>query len=96
MSAKKKTRRRRFSEEFKQDACNLVLTENRKISEIADSLGINANMLSRWLREKKSDPDGEKRHESERVRELEAKVKRLEMEKDILKKAMAYFVPIPK
>lgn len=96
MSAKKRIKRQTFSEEFKQDACHQVIGEGRKVTEVAKSLGISEGVLGRWVREKRGDPDGEKRRESERIKELEAQVKRLETEKEILKKAMAYFVPIPK
>jgi transposase len=63
----------------------------------AKSLGINANMLGRWAKE--FDPkdgqafrgNGKLTPEQEEVRKLKAQVKRLEMEKDILKKATVFF-----
>lgn len=57
-------------------------------------LGINANMLGRWVKEQQADVDGQAFRGSgkltpdqEELRKLRAQVKRLEMEKDILKKA---------
>ena len=66
------------------------------IAEAARNLGINANMLGRWKRELASDPEafrgnGRLTEEQEEVRRLRQENKRLRMERDILKKATAFF-----
>ena len=89
--------RKKYSKEFKLDAVSLVKEQNYKHSEAAKSLGINVNMLGRWIRESDSDDglafrgNGKLTPDQEEIRNLKAQVKRLEMEKDILKKATVFF-----
>ncbi len=91
------TTRKKYSKEFKLDAISLVTEQNYSRAEAASSLGINANMLRRWIKEQESDDgqafrgNGKLTPEQERIRALEAEVKRLKMEKDILKKATVFF-----
>ena len=93
-----KKKRQSFAKEFKQGAVKLVIDQGYKISEAARSLGVSEQALGRWVRELRSNSDeafrgkGELTKEEKRIRELEAQVKRLEQEKDILKKATAFFV----
>ena len=89
--------RKKYSKEFKLDAVSLVKEQNYKQSEAAKSLGINVNMLGRWIKESDSDDglafrgNGKLTPDQEEIRNLKAQVKRLEMEKDILKKATVFF-----
>lgn len=91
------TTRKKYSKEFKLDAVSLVTEQGYKRSEAARSLGINAQMLGRWMKEADSEDgqafrgNGKLTPEQEEVRKLRARVKRLEMEKDILKKATVFF-----
>ena len=89
--------RKKYSKEFKLDAISLVLGQGYTRAEAAKSLGISANMLGRWVKEAQED-DGQAFHgngkmtpEQEEIRKLKAQVKRLEMEKEILKKATVFF-----
>ncbi len=88
--------RRRHSREFKQDAVNLVTEQGYTIAEAARNLGVNANMLGRWKRELGADPEafrgnGRLSADQEENRRLKYEVRRLRMERDILKKATAFF-----
>ena len=91
------TTRKKYSKEFKLDAVSLVTEQGYKRSEAARSLGINAQMLGRWMKEAGSVDsqafrgNGKLTPEQEEVRKLKARVKRLEMEKEILKKATVFF-----
>ncbi len=91
------TARKKYSKEFKLDTVSLVTEQNYTRSETAKSLGINANMLGRWVNESASDDDhafrgnGKLMPEQEEIKTLKAQVKRLQMEKDILKKATVFF-----
>ncbi len=84
--------RKKYSKEFKLDAVSLVADQDYSRAEAARSLGINANMLGRWVKEQESDDglafrgNGKLTPEQDEIRKLKAQVKRLEMEKDILKK----------
>jgi len=87
------TTRKKYPKEFKLDAISLVLDQGYTRTEAARSLGINAHMLGRWVKEQQSDDgqafrgNGKLTPEQEEIRKLKTQVKRLEMEKDILKKA---------
>ena len=91
------TTRKQYSKEFKLDAVSLVLEQDYGRSEAARGLGINANMLGRWVKEHQADDgqafrgNGKLTLELEEIRKLKAQVKRLQMEKDILKKATVFF-----
>lgn len=90
-------KRKRYSKEFKLDAVSLVLEQNYSRSEAARSLSIDTGMLGRWLRELQEDNgqsfrgNGKLTPEQEEIRKLKSQVKRLEMEKEILKKATVFF-----
>lgn len=86
--ATRKPKRRTFSEEFKLEAVKLVTEQNYKASEAARSLGIDASLLRYWVNK---DSNHEDDTESEELKQLRAENKRLRMERDILKKATAFF-----
>ena len=82
--------RKKYSKEFKLDAVSLVTDQGYSRSEAARSLDINANMLGRWVKQYEGEGQafrgaGKLTPEQEENRKLRAKVKRLEMEKEILK-----------
>ena len=88
--AKRKTRRR-FSEEFKAETVKLVKQSNRSMADIAMELGINAKSIGEWVR--RSEESGEAIEEDERaeLRRLRKENSELRMEREILKKATAFF-----
>ena len=89
--------RKKYSKEFKLDAVSLVLDQGYNRAEAARSLGINSNMLSRWVLEQRTDGgqafrgNGKLTPEQEEIRQLKNQVKNLTMEKEILKKATVFF-----
>ena len=89
--------RKKYSKEFKLDAVSLVTEQGYSRSEAARSLDINANMLGRWVKQYESGDGqafrgkGQLTTEQEENRKLKAQVKRLQMERDILKKATVFF-----
>jgi transposase len=91
------TARKKYSKEFKLDAVSLVTDQNYTRSEAARNLGINPNVLGRWVKEADSDDghafrgNGKLTPEQEEIRSLKSQVKRLQMERDILKKATVFF-----
>jgi len=94
---RKMTSRKKYPKEFKLDAVSLVLDQRYTRAEAARSLGINQNMLGRWIKEHKSEGgqsfrgNGKLSPEQEQIRDLKSQVKRLELEKEILKKATVFF-----
>ena len=92
------TTRKKYSKEFKLDAISLVTEQGYTRTEAAKSLDIQANMLGRWVKEHQADDSGQAFRgngkltpEQDEIKNLKAQVKRLEMEKDILKKATVFF-----
>ena len=95
--AKKSTRvRRSFTPQFKRDAVALV-QQGKSVTEVARSLGIARSLLQRWkeqLETKKEEAfpgNGNLSSDRERVRALEKELRDVREERDILKKALAYF-----
>jgi transposase len=95
-----KQNRKQYSKEFKVQAVQLVQSSDKKVSEIASDLGINSNMLNRWCREyeqaKEHSFSGQGHRQpgsdlEEEVRRLKEELLFAQMERDILKKAVAIF-----
>ena len=91
------TTRKKYTREFKQDAVRLVTEQGYNQSEAARNLGINRGMLGRWVKELEEDEseafrgNGKLTSEQALLRQLREENRRLKMERDILKKAMAIF-----
>jgi transposase len=92
-----KENRKKYDTAFKLEAIRLVTEEGRNVSEVERNLDISKGTLSRWVREKKSDPvdvfpgKGRLKANDEEIRKLKFELKRTQEERDILKKALAYF-----
>ena len=89
-----KLKRRRHSEEFKREAVKLVTEQGYSLAEAARNLGIHGNLLRTWKQKFAREADEEQDlTEDERMElaRLRAENKRLRMERDILKKATAFF-----
>lgn len=87
--------RRRFSDEFKRDAVELVRASGASIAEVARELGINDTTLGNWVRQAEIDDghrDGLTTDERARLRDLERENARLRMERELLKRAVAFWV----
>tara|TARA_R110002110_G_scaffold214050_1_gene427590 strand:+ start:65 stop:358 length:294 start_codon:yes stop_codon:yes gene_type:complete len=91
------TKRKKYSKEFKLDAISLVRDQNISVAEASRNLGVSAQMLGRWIKEEESEDgqafrgNGKLTSEQEEIRKLKTQVKRLEMEREILKKATVFF-----
>ena len=91
-----KRQHKEFTDEFKNDAIKLVTEQGYSCSEVGRRLGINHSNISRWVREyrKESEPppgSGSPQELEAEVRRLRKENKRLLMEREILKKAAAFF-----
>jgi len=100
--AKEPTRvRRTFTPQFKRDAVRLV-DAGKSVTEVATHLGITRSLLQRWREQLSAAPSeafpgkGRLRPQAQRIRELEQKLRDVTQERDILKKALAFFVTDPK
>jgi transposase len=87
--------RRGFSKEFKRDAVELVRSTGRPIAAVARELGIYDSTLGNWVRQDRIDRgevEGLTTEERARLRQLEAENTRLRMERDLLKRTVAFWV----
>lgn len=96
MSNNEKKPRRTFTEEFKRDAVNLVLVEGYSFSAAARAVDVSYSVFRKWY--DKYAPEPEPCRSEASVEELKSEVERLrkqlrqtELEREILKKATAYF-----
>ena len=92
----KKRRRRAFSDEFKAETVRLVRESGKSIGAIARELDLTETALRRWVRQAEIDagrgPAGAlTTSERDELTQLRRENKRLRMERDILKKATAFF-----
>jgi transposase len=84
--------RRKFTSEFKAEAVALVRRTGQSANQIAKELGVSQTALSRWLRQSAVPSHRANSFQAtEEVQALRREVERLRMERDILKKAAAFF-----
>jgi transposase-like protein len=87
--------RRSFTDEFKRDAVALVIDEGRRVIDVARSLGVGEGTLGNWVRQARVDRGeraGLTTSEKSEVAELRKENARLRMERDLLKRATAFWV----
>ena len=96
--------KRQFTQEFKTEAARLVTNQGYTCIAAAEAVGINVSLLAKWVRAYR-EATGDvatafpgkghlSPHDAE-VAALRKQVKKLTNERDILKKAMAYFASLP-
>ena len=89
--------RRRFTREFELEAVRLVTDRGVTIAQASRDLDVNGTVLRRWVKELGSDPQqafpghGQQKAEQAEITRLRREVAKLKAERDILKKAAAYF-----
>lgn len=96
--------RRTYDAEFKRNAIMLVEESGRTVADVAESLGIGKDMIYRWRREIEKQGQtafpGQGKEgltaEQQKIKELEKKLRDAELDRDILKKALAIFSKAPK
>ena len=91
-----KTRpKRNFSPEFRLEAAQLVVDQNYSIRQAAEAMNVGLSTMDKWVRQLRQERNGDSPKatpippEQLKIRELENRIRRIEMEKDILKKATA-------
>ncbi len=96
-SSMEKRIRTKYSSEFKAGAVKLVREEGKSIGEVAKDLGVIYTTLKNWVyasdkyKEEAFPGQGNLRPEDAKIKELEKKLKRAEMERDLLKKTIVFF-----
>ena len=90
--------RRDFTDQFKADAVQLVVTQGYSFAKACEAMGVGDTALRRWVAQWRAQQAEPPRSEMQvmadqrRIRELEARVRELEREREILKKSTAFFV----
>ena len=89
--------RRKFSREFKVEAVRLVKERSVSVAQASRELDVHENVLRKWIKEFGADPaqtfpgHGQMKPEHQEIERLRREVTKLKAERDILKKAAAYF-----
>lgn len=87
--------RRSFTPEFKRDAAQLVVEQGYSVPEACRAMDVGETAMRRWVKQLKAEKKGVTptakalTSEQQRIQELEKRIKHLELEKEILKKATA-------
>ncbi len=92
---KKRRTRRRFSDEFKRDAVEIVRVSGKPIAEVARELGIYDTTLGNWVNQdqvNRGEREGLSSAERLELSELRRENARLGMERELLKRAVAFWV----
>ena len=87
--------RRRFSDEFKRDAVEIVRSSDKSIAEVARELGIYDSTLGSWVKQdqvNRGEREGVSSDEQQELSELRRENARLRMERELLKRAVAFWV----
>jgi transposase len=90
-------KRRKFSREFKIEAVRLVRDRGASAAQASRDIDVHVNVLRKWVKDFGSDPSqafpghGQMRPEQLEIERLRREVRKLRAERDILKKAAAYF-----
>ena len=84
-----------YTVEFKEESANLVIKQSYTIREASDAVGVSQSAMRKWVNQLTAEyrgitPKGSAiSPDQRRIQELEARIKRIEREKEILKKATA-------
>ncbi len=87
--------KRNFTPEFRLESAQLVLDQNYTVRQAADAMSVGYSTMDTWVRQLRKERNGETSKATPmtpdqlRIRELEKRIREIEMEKDILKKATA-------
>jgi transposase len=92
-------KRSKFAEEFKQEAVKQVVDRGYSVSDVAKRLGVSAQSLYKWVKDYSPNPIARYEAELKEVRRenlrLRAELQRTKEDREILKKAAAYFAKNP-
>ncbi|ALS25056.1 hypothetical protein AT864_00001 [Anoxybacillus sp. P3H1B] len=87
----------KYDKEFKIQTVKMIQEQGKPVAQVARELGVSDNTLYRWINEFKQDPvnafrgSGNLKIEEKTLLEMQKRIRQLEMENEILKKAMHIF-----
>jgi transposase len=94
-------KRRRYDQQFKEEAARLVIEQQQTCAEVERALGLPKGVVKDWVRAFKTNPvaafpgNGRKRAHQDEIETLKKEIELLRKERDILKKALAIFSTEP-
>ena len=87
--------KQRYASEFKDEAVRQVTEKGHSVQEVAARLGVSSHSLYKWVKGVRPEKDEERADElleaKKQILKLRAELRRVQEERDILKKAAAYF-----
>ena len=88
--------KKRYSEDFKRDTVQLIESSDKPVAQISREMGVHVSLLYKWRRrygkrQEEQSGRGTREELEAEVRQLRREVRRLEQERDILKKAISIF-----
>ena len=88
----------RFTEEFKIQAVKQVTDQGYSVASVSERLGVTSSSLYNWIKAygPGSEEHRQSQEQSDRIKQLEKELKRVTMERDILKEATVFFAGEPK
>ena len=87
--------RKNFDPQFRLDAAQLVVDQGYTIKQASESMGVSKTSMENWVRQLKHERQGKTpkgaamTEEQRKIKELEKRIRQIELEKEILKKATA-------
>ncbi|MCS7464292.1 transposase [Paenibacillus doosanensis] len=90
-------KKKSYDKEFKRQVVQMIQEEGKAVPQVAKELGLHDNTVYRWVTEFKQDGtqafpgSGQLKPDDKALRDLQKRIRELEEENDILKKAMHYF-----
>ena len=88
-------KKRNFSPEFRLECAQLIVDQGYSVREASEAMNVGKSTLDKWARQLRAEREGKPNQgapltpDQQRIKVLEKQLKRVEMEKDILKKATA-------
>lgn len=88
---------KKYDKEFKMQTARIILDEGKSVAQVAREMGLHENTLYRWVAEYKEaggdafPGSGQLKPEDKAIKDLQKRLRDLEEENEILKKAMHYF-----
>lgn len=82
---------KRYTDEFKKEAVKQVTERGYSVTEVAERLGVTSNSLYTWIKRFGGKENKAETQDREEVAKLKSELRRVTEERDILKKAAAYF-----
>ena len=84
---------KKYTDEFRRETADYVISTGRHITQVCDELGLNAKTVNDWVLKRRRELSGEPdpRAEDRELREAKKRIRELEMENAFLKKAAAFF-----